>query len=383
MVRPAHAASSSELVGATIDQLATPCLLVDLDRMDANIARWQRDVASAGARLRPHVKTHKSLAIAARQVAAGATGIAVAKTAEAEIFAAGGFDDIAVAYPVVGEEKWNRLARLAAGGARITVNADHAIGLRGLSDAAAAAGTRIGVHLDVDTGFHRGGIDAGDLEALRRLGELATGSPGLWLAGVTTHRNVFFAGAEKLSIEEAGRAEGALMVGVADALRASGLEVPDVSGGGTATGRAVAGVDGVTEVRAGTYVFQDLMQLGLGAAQEDELALSVLCTVVSRGAGGAVVVDGGSKTFSGDRAPDADPRDAPIARGVNGDVILERLTEEHGIGRVTGTGVSVGDRIALHPTHACTAVNLADELYALRDGVVEHVWPVDARGART
>lgn len=369
--------------GATIDELATPCLLIDLDRMDANIARWQREVADTGARLRPHVKTHKSLAVAQRQMEAGATGIAVAKTAEAEIFAQGGFNDIVVAYPVVGEEKWRRLALMAAQGVRIGVNVDHEIGARGLSAAAAAAGAVIEIHLDVDTGFHRGGIDAADVEALRRLGDLVAGLPGLRLVGVTTHRNVFFTGADEMTIREAGVAEGEMMVGLAEDLRGSGLDIVDVSGGGTATGRPMATVPGVTEVRAGTYIFQDLMQLGLGAAQEDELALSVLCTVVSRGADGAVTVDGGTKTFSGDRAIGDDTLQAPIARAVDGGTILERLTEEHGMGRIGGDELRVGDRVAFHPTHVCTAVNLADELYAMREGVVEHVWPVSARGART
>jgi D-serine deaminase-like pyridoxal phosphate-dependent protein len=125
------------------------------------------------------------------------------------------------------------------------------------------------------------------------------------------------------------------------------------------------------------------MQLRLGAAQAGELALSVLCTVVSRGAGDAVTVDGGTKTFSGDRGITDAGETQPIACAVDGGAVLERLTEEHGIGRAGADGLDVGDRLAFHPTHACTAVNLADELLGIRDGMVEHVWPVDARGART
>ncbi len=376
-------ASDGVVSGTEVDALSTPCLLVDLTTLERNIATWQREVAAAGARLRPHMKTHKSAAVGLLQRAAGASGIAVAKTAEAEVFAAAGFDDIVVAYPVVGVDKWRRLAALAAGGVRLGINVDHELAARGLSAACIAVGTTIDVHLDVDSGFHRGGIADSDVDALRRLGELVSVLPGLRLAGVTTHRNVFFDGASELSIREAGVAEGRLMVAVAEELRACGLEIADVTGGGTATGRAMATVPGVTEVRAGTYVFQDLMQLELGAAQWDELALSVLCTVVSRGAGDTAIVDGGTKTFSGDRGISDAASRAPIARAVEGDAILERLTEEHGMGRLGDSGLSVGDRLAFYPTHACTAVNLADELFAVRDGVVEHVWPVSARGART
>jgi D-serine deaminase-like pyridoxal phosphate-dependent protein len=351
--------------------------------MQRNIETWQRDVVMAGTQLRPHVKTHKSVDIAALQRTAGATGITVAKTAEAEVFVGAGFDDVVVAYPVVGEEKWLRLAALAADGTRIGVNVDGEIGARGLSGACEQLDATIEVYLDVDSGFHRGGIESSDAEGLRRLGELVTRLPGLSLVGVTTHRNVFFEGAAGMSNHDAGVDEGELMVAVAEALRSSGLDVPQVTGGGTVTGRAMATVSGVTEVRAGTYVFQDLMQLELGAAEPDQLALSVLCTVVSRRKDGAMTVDAGLKTFSGDQGLSNRASAQPIARAVNGGAVLERLTEEHGLGRAGDEDISVGDRVAFHPTHACTAVNLADELFGVRDGVVEHVWPVSARGART
>lgn len=370
--------------GSPVEDLETPCLLVDLDRLEGNIAGWQASVEQYDVRMRPHIKTHKIPAIAAMQRAAGATGIATAKVAEAEVFAAHGFDDIVVAYPVVGWRKWRRLAALAEL-ATVTVNVDSELAARGLNEAAVAREVTIGVQLEIDTGFGRCGFPPSDLRPLTALADLVQALPGLTLEGITTHRGVFFAGAERMTVEEAGLEEGAVLVELATVLRERGVDVREVTAGGTITGRAVARVEGITEVRAGTYVFNDLMQHGFGAAAIDELALSVLCTVVSHQARGRATIDGGSKTFSGDRgligAPTDD--DGGIARAVDRDVVLERMSEEHGMVRSGDDSVEVGERIAFYPAHACTCVNLADEVYGVRNGLVETVWPVLARGKRT
>src|SRR4051794_23868272 len=178
---------------SSVTTLDTPALLVDTDRLERNIARWQGTAGAAGVRLRPHVKTHKSVAVAAQQRDAGAHGIAVAKVGEAEVFAAAGFDDIAVAYPVVGEAKWRRIARLAAR-VRRTVNVDSAAAAEGLSAAADAAGATVFVQIDLNSGFGRCGVPAGDAGAIEDLARLISRLPGLELDGVTTHRGLFFPG---------------------------------------------------------------------------------------------------------------------------------------------------------------------------------------------
>jgi len=154
-------------VGQRVGDLDTPVLLVDLDRMEANIARWQRLADASGVAFRPHVKTHKVPAIAALQLEAGAVGIACAKVAEAEVFVASGSEDVVVAYPVVGDEKWRRIAELARR-ARITVNVESEVAARGLSSAAAAAGVTIAVQVEIDTGMHRCGFDSADVEITAR-----------------------------------------------------------------------------------------------------------------------------------------------------------------------------------------------------------------------
>lgn len=381
----ASAGGSSPEPGTPIEDLETPCLLVDLDRFESNVTDWPEAIRRTGARLRPHIKTHKAPALGQAQIAAGATGIAVAKVGEAEVFAEHGFEDIAVAYPVIGASKWARLARLAES-ARMTVNVDSPAGALGLSAAASARGVVIGVQLEIDTGFHRVGMPPSALDEIESLARYVRSLPGLELDGITTHRGIFFDGGEDVSLEEAGIMEGTIMVELSERLGARGILVPEVTAGGTMTGRAVATVDGITEVRAGTYVFQDLMQLGFGAARPGELALRVLCTVVSRQEREWATVDGGSKTFSGDRGL-VGGRAASfegIAQAVDRDIVLERMSEEHGMVRIgAGEDVEVGELLSFYPLHACTCVNLADELIGIRDGRVERVFPILARGKRT
>jgi D-serine deaminase-like pyridoxal phosphate-dependent protein len=371
-------------IGQRVETIPTPCLVVDVPRLEANIERWQRSIEQHGKLLRPHIKTHKSPEIAWLQERAGANGIAVAKVAEAEVFAASGFTDIVVAYPVHGEEKWQRLAELARN-ARIVVNADNHEAVRGLSAAADATGTVLGVQIEIDSGFHRCGIPAEDIDAVEALARLVLALPGLDFDGVTTHRGIFFEGGSAISIDEAGRTEGAIVVGVAEQLRERGIDVREVTAGGTISGHGVAEVAGITEVRAGTYVFNDLMQVGFGSAALDDLALSIHCTVISTHVEGQATIDAGSKTFSGDRGVVGAATSAPaeIARAVDSAIVLDRISEEHGMLHLNGEHVALGDRLAFFPAHACTAVNLSDEVFGVRDGVVEFVWPIRARGKRT
>ena len=325
MATSAAGLDDPRFLGRSIDVLETPCLLVDLDQLDANIRLWQEIADASSMRLRPHIKTHKIPEIARMQVDAGACGIAVAKVAEAEVFVQHGFRDVVVAYPIFGASKWARAAALARV-AKIAVNVDNLAALHGLSEAAIAQDVSVGIQVEIDTGFHRCGFPIEDFRAIEEASRFAQSLPGLELEGVTTHRGYFFEGASEMSIDEAGEREGALLVGVAEQLRDAGVEVREVTAGGTITGRGVARVEGVTEIRAGTYVFNDLMQLGFGsAASRDDLALSVLATVVSAHHPPMATIDAGSKTFSSDRevigAGTADG--SPIARAVARDVMVD------------------------------------------------------------
>jgi D-serine deaminase-like pyridoxal phosphate-dependent protein len=368
--------------GMRADEVPTPALVVDLDRMDRNIAAWQQMADRNGVRLRPHIKTHKTPAIARRQIAAGACGIAAAKPTEAEVFVAAGCDDVVIAYPTVGADKWARVARMAHS-ARLTVNVDSDHQARGLSAAAVAEDVSIRVHIEIDTGLNRVGIAYDDYPAVAAFARLLGSLPGIELDGVTTHRGKFSERLAQMTNAEAGHEEGRILVDLAERLRADGMPIAQVTAGGTITGRGVAEVAGVTEVRAGTYVFYDAMQVGYGAATQDDVALAVLATVVSTRRHGWATVDAGSKTFSGDRGVvgAATAGGDAIARGVDVDAAVMRVTEEHGMVRLgEGVAVEVGQKLRFTPYHVCTSVNLTDELVAVRDGVVEAVWPIGARG---
>ena len=366
--------------GTSLADVPTPALIVDLDRLERNLVAMAELVGRSGRRLRPHAKAHKSIAIMRRQLAAGAAGVAVAKTGEAEVMVAGGCRDVVVAYPVVGEEKWRRLAALADR-ARVGVNVESEAAARGLSAAAAAAGVTLRAQLEVDTGLERTGIPASDVDALVALGRTVVELPGLELAGVTTYRGLSFAGAGGLGRERSGYEEAEAIAAAAAALRQAGLAVAEVAAGSTATAAAVATADGITEVRAGAYLFGDGAQIAAGSAGEDDVALTVLATVVGATRRGFAVIDAGSKTF-GAAGPPATAGAALAAVDGRGDVV--RLNEEHGIVRLApGRGAAVGDRLQFIPHHASAAVNLADELVGVRAGVIEERFAVDARGCRT
>jgi D-serine deaminase-like pyridoxal phosphate-dependent protein len=375
-------ATSQPKQGSSIYDLDTPATLIDLDRLERNIREWQASMGRCAVNFRPHIKTHKIPEIARMQVAAGAVGIVCAKVSEAEPFATAGIEDICVAYPVVGEMKWRRLAELAKNTKRLTVNCDCEEAAVGLSESAARAGVTIHVQIDIDSGLHRGGIHYEDQATIARLARKIELLPGLQLGGVTTFRSSGFPGAQPA--KDAGHAEGKLLVEIADQLRAAGIEVRDVTAGSTPTGKWVAEVPGVSEVRAGNYVFNDLMQLDSGTADEDHLALSVLSTVVSTNVRGCLTIDGGSKTFSGDAGGVGTGRTAPvaIARAVDRRISVDRLNEEHGMAH-SDQAVKLGEKIRFYPYHACTCANLSDEIIGFRGERVEVVWPVRARGLRT
>ena len=353
-------------------EIETPALLVDLDRMDRNIGRWQRLADDAAVALRVHVKTHKVPAIAQRQLAAGARGIVCAKVSEAEVFVDAGCSDVVVAYPVFGLSKWRRLAALAER-ARVGVNVDSEEAIRGVGAAAELLGATVEVYLDVDVGMHRGGVAHDRVDELAALAAVAERTSGVELAGVTTYSAV-----GERDPEASGREESERVVAVAEGLRRHGFEIREVAAGGSVSGRTVAAAPGVTELRAGAYVFSDLMQVESGAATWDDLALTALCTVVSTRRPGGATVDGGLKTFGGDQRAAGG-----YARALDRDLTLERLSEEHGVATAgAGETVVLGEQIRFVPAHVCTAVNLADELFGLRGDEVEVVWPVAARGKR-
>jgi D-serine deaminase-like pyridoxal phosphate-dependent protein len=357
----------------------TPRVVVHLPTLRANIDRMARAAADAGVRLRPHIKTHKIGAIARMQLAAGATGIQVAKLGEALAMVEFGIADILVAYPVVGPEKVRRLAEIARR-ARVSVSLDSIEAAQGISAAVRAAGARVRMLVEIDTGLKRIGVQPGE-EAVA-LAERIARLPGVELAGVLTHEgHIYTAATDRAHLERLTREACGMAVETAAAIRDRGLPAPVVSVGSSGTAAPAMRVPGVTEVRPGTYVFNDLTQVGLGAASMADVAAAVVVTVVSRPAADRAVLDGGTKTFSSDQHIAASaPRSYGQILG-HPEWHFVRASEEHGVVEIRdGTGPAIGDRLVVVPNHVCPVINLHDSVVAMDESGALTDWPVDARG---
>jgi len=356
--------------------LDTPLIAVDLDVLQRNIAEMAALAASCGVALRPHAKTHKSPHIARMQLEAGAVGLTCAKLGEAEVLVdQGGVSDILIAYPIVGDLKIKRLLDLLDR-ARVVVAIDTHQAAAALSQGVSTGDRALDIYLEVNTGQDRAGARAGQ-EAVD-LAVAISSLPGLRLAGVMTHEgHAGFSAPDEIATiaENAGQA----LVDTAERIRNQGIAVTHVSVGSTPASWFTPRVAGVTEMRPGTYVFNDNNAFHHGRIGPDRCAARVISTVVSRPAPDRAIVDAGSKALALDPSP-SHPGHGYIV-GHPGATIA-RLSEEHGVVTLAPneTGFDVGDRVEIIPNHICPAVNLTDELVMLRDGHVVDRWPVAARG---
>ncbi len=357
----------------TIQDLDTPALLVDGARLRRNIAAMQAVADRCGVALRPHTKTHKSPIIARMQVAAGAKGITVAKVGEAEVMVDAGFDDLFIAYPLIGETKYRRLARLLDR-ARIAVAADSMEGVAALSAFFGARGLHLPVVVEVDTGFRRTGV-ASDAAAIALALAIAN-APGLLFGGLMEFGGQSYSACSEEERRTMGRAEGQRLASVATRLAALGLPPPVVTTGSTPSMPFVAEVAGVTEVRPGVYVFGDLKQAELGTLARDQCALSVLATVVSRPVPGRYILDCGTKALSSDHYASVTYGELKDYPGVQ----IARASEEHGIIEGAVLPFRIGDKVEVLPNHACATCNMHDDLAVVEDGQVVDTWPILGRG---
>src|SRR5688500_11457981 len=359
-----------------LDQLDTPSVLVDLDVVERNVRRMAEFASSAGVALRPHCKTHKTLQIARMQREAGASGLTVAKLDEAEAYLADGHGDVFVANEVVGPAKWTRLAKMQRRG-RVSVGVDDFGVAEAMAEVARREGVTIPVLVEVDCGLKRAGLAPGEPAAA--FGERIARLDGLELRGVFTHAGHAYGADDPAKVEPIARAEAAAVVETAELLRQRGVDCPVVSVGSTPTVRVSGAVDGVTEIRPGCYVFNDRMQVALGAAEPADCALTVLATVISTPTPDRAVVDAGSKTLALDRGAHGMDKLRGFGEDASRGAVLERLSEEHGVLTPTQP-LHPGDRLRFIPSHACTVANLARNLVALRAGAPSELLPVVVAG---
>jgi len=367
--------------GVSLDCLQTPALLLDVGRLEHNVREMADLCHTHGKALRPHVKSHKTIEIAARQRQLGAVGLTAAKLGEAEVFADAGFDDLFICYPLVGAGKLRRLMMLAQR-VRVSTIVDDVDAATELAAAARAAETTIEVLLKIDLGMHRVGVAEPQVD---RLAHAVATLSGLSLRGVCIHEGETYGEPDPAQRRTLARERVGRLVEIAERLRRQGLAIDVVSSGATPAVRDVVDIDGLTELRPGNYVFYDAMQAGLGVVPEDRCALSVLATVVSRAGEGRAIIDAGAKALTLDRGVHGlellEGYGRPRSRS---DVTITALSEEHGWLLVApGSDLRVGDRLEIVPNHACAVVDNFDGLTLVERGAPAGEWSVAARGRMT
>lgn len=345
----------------TIYDLETPSVLIDLDIMERNIQKMQQRCNTLGKNFRAHIKTHKIPDIAKQQIAAGAVGIACQKVSEAEVFAQAGITNIQLPYNIIGERKLDRLMALARD-VQISVSTDHADVISGLEKAAAKNGAQVDVLVDVATAIQRTGAGAGKIEALA---QQIVRSPNLRFGG--------------LLVYPTDAASRPMMLSALAEMNCSGIAVKTVSGGGMGGAQDAEKMPEVTELRVGTYVFNDWRSWQVGYCGLEDCAMHIIATVVSRPTPDRAILDSGSKTLSSDTYEDQYGYivEYPAAK-------IYKLNEEHAYCDLSACEPDqrpkIGDQVRVIPVHTCVVSNLHNQLYGVRGENIEVVWPVTARG---
>jgi D-serine deaminase-like pyridoxal phosphate-dependent protein len=356
------------------DSLDTPALVIDLDIVERNAARMAAAAAAHGIALRPHIKTHKSVALARLQVDAGAAGITVGTLGEAEVMADGGVTDIFIAYPVwAAGPKAARLRVLAERpGLAFAVGADSIAGVEQLARAMSGSSARLRVMIEIDPHYGRTGVTPDAVAEVGRAVERAD----LELLGLFSHGGHAYAGADAIAAAARDELE-ALAIGE-EALVAAGMSARVLSAGSSPTALGVL-ASPVSEVRPGTYLIGDRMQVWLGATPPDGVAITVAATVVSAAVDGQVVINAGAKTLTKDMAPYMNGYGFIPAYPQG---VVERVSDYHGQVRFPAGAPrpALGETVAVVPNHACPTIDLFDSFAATRSGSVIGWWPVDARG---
>lgn len=347
-----------------LDSLPTPCLLLDRARLARNCARMQAIAAHHGVRLRPHLKTAKSVEVAELAFASGERRGAVSTLEEAAYFAAHGVEDLTYAVGIA-PAKLDAILTMPAKVGILTDDVDAA-------RAIAAHPGRFDVWIEIDSGQHRGGLAADD-PALIPLARVLADAPRITLRGVLTHAGHSYACRSVDAIQEVAEAERRSAVEAAERVRAAGVPCPGVSVGSTPTAMRARDLTGVTELRPGVYVFGDLFQASIGSCARDDLALSVLATVIGR-RDDCVWIDAGALALTQDRSLEGYGEVVDLDLGeLPGRPRVDALNQVHG--RVVATsgaldlsGLAVGARVRVLPNHACLTAAMFDRYFVLSSG---------------
>ena len=358
-----------------IDDLDTPVLLVDEDMFDRNLKRMQKIVADAGLAYRPHAKAHKSPEVAEIQIAHGAVGVCCAKLGEAEVMAAAGIGDILITSPVIGVSKLMRLMQVAHQ-VRVTVVADNETNINEMAKCAHAAGVKCGVIIELDVGQHRCGVQPG--EPARALAQAIKNQEWLEFRGLQGYQGSIQMTVPFEERRQAADAALKLLTDSAETIRAAGIPVPVLTGGGSGTSTIDARAGGLTELQPGGYLFMDSRYRAVewegGRGIPFEPSLSLLASVISRPAPDRAILDMGLKAVSSDGGPPV-PVDLPGASFRFAGEEHGELTWDDGV-----CPLALGDKVRFWPTHCDTTVNLYDQFIVTSGDEVTGVWNIAARG---
>lgn len=355
--------------------LTTPYVALDMDIMEKNIIAMTSGLARNNIQHWPHIKTHKSVRLAKLEQELGASGITCAKLSEAEVMAAGGITSILLAYPLIGDDKCQRYAELAR---KVTLRTivDSLPGAEGLSRAAVRNGLTFDIDIAIDFGAHREGIQP---EQLLDFARVVAELPGLRVKGVFTYAGTIYQYRNEPDIRRAAREEAMLLIQSRDILNAHGFAIDVLSGGSTLSSFYADELNGITESRAGNFIFGDMNAINGGIYTPEHCALTICSTIVSIPLPGYATLDAGTKSLTSDLSATAGSygliQEHP-------DVALVKLNEEHGYLRYDPEKVSltIGEQVHIIPNHCCVVANLVDEIYAFRNGKLSETIAIDARG---
>lgn len=367
-----NSATQHPEVGLPVEELDTPALCIDLDAFEANVADMAAFCRERHIDWRPHSKAHKSPEIAKREIAAGALGVTCAKLGEAEVMAAGGVRDILIANQIAGPAKIRRLVALRKIADPI-VAVDHELHLCPLSEAAAAAGVKVRVLIEVNVGLDRAGVQPG--EPTMALARLADELPGVELAGIMGYEGHLLTLEDPQHKVEQIRAAMDILRQTHDDLLAAGLPCPIVSAGGTGSYAITGECPGITELQAGGLVFMDAFYRKRCNITAFRYALKLYVTVVSRPTPERAIIDAGRKTHHVDNQPS-------FVVGYEDTITVKRLSAEHGELTLAPAAqhLQIGDRLEIIPGYSDMTNVMHNQFYAIRNGHVEAVWPLVGRG---
>lgn len=361
-----------------ITELDTPSLLLDLDQMEKNIEEIIRFAKDAHLNYRPHIKTHKSIEIAKKQMEMGAVGITAATVGEAEVMAEGGINDILIAFPISGEQKLNRVKKLLQK-AKITIAVDSVEQAEALHQFFRYNKALPEVWVKVNCGLNRAGVEPN--EEVVELAQYIVNKTDLPLTGIFTHAGHAYGAKSPEEMKKIAEAEAEAVITSATLCENVGIPIQHRSIGSTPTFKIGGVVEGISEIRPGNAVFYDMVQVGLGVAKVDQCALTVLAGVYSIKKD-RMIIDAGSKTLALDKG-------AHGLASVNGhgyimeypNLVIERLSEEHGIVALPNkTDIPLNEKLTIIPNHACVVANLFDHYVVHQKGKVVDKWKIDARG---